>query len=92
VVTWIVIVVVGIALIVLVLASWPVLGRLAGLQRAAVRLQRRQEQAMRLQQGAAVLEQSIAALRERAEHAQQQIAVIKAGGGAQPGTRSTLER
>jgi hypothetical protein len=59
-----------------------VLGRLTGLQRAARRLQLRQEQAMKLQERAAVLTESIAALQERAESTQNRVAVIKAGRGA----------
>jgi hypothetical protein len=78
---WIVILVVVVGLIVLVLAFWPLVGRLAALQRAALRLQKRQEQAMSLQQSALVLEQTVAGLQERAERMQDQLAVVKAGRG-----------
>lgn len=76
-VTWIVVAVVVLALLVLVLAVMSVVGRLSALQRAARRLQLRQEEAMRLQQGAATLEASVAALQQRAELAQEQMVAIR---------------
>jgi biopolymer transport protein ExbB/TolQ len=92
VVTWIVIVVVVIALFILALAIWAVLSRLPHLQRAALRLQKRQEAAMGLQTGAARLQESIAGLQQRAERAQDQIAVIKAGGGSPAPSPTFLDR
>jgi hypothetical protein len=83
VVTWIVVAVVVLALVVLVLVALPLLGRLSALNRAALKLQQRQEQAMRLQEGAATLEQSILAVQQRAERAAERAAVIKAGRGEQ---------
>jgi dihydroxyacetone kinase len=74
--------VVVLALVVLVLAALPLAGRMAALQRAALKLQQRQIQAMRLQEDAATLEQSIQALQQRAEIAAGQVAVIKAGHGS----------
>jgi type II secretory pathway component PulJ len=73
-----------VAVLIPALAVLSLLGRLSGLQRAATRLQRRQEQATRLQHGAAVLQRSIAALQDRAEQSQRQVAVIKAGRGDRP--------
>jgi hypothetical protein len=84
VVTWIVIAVVVLALVVLVLAVMPVMGRLNTLERALRRLQLRQEEAMRLQEGAAGLEASVAALQDRAQLAQDQIAVIRGDHHGQP--------
>jgi hypothetical protein len=85
---WIVIAAVVAGLIILVAVSLPVVGRLAGLRRAAVRLERRQEEAMRLQEGAQVLEQSLLGLQRRTETMQERLAVIKAGRGAGAGKRS----
>jgi hypothetical protein len=85
---WIVIAAVVAGLIILVAVSLPVVGRLAGMRRAAVRLQRRQEEAMRLQEGAHVLEQSLLGLQRRTETMQERLAVIKAGRGAGGGMRS----
>jgi hypothetical protein len=82
VVTWIVVAVVVLSLLILGAAILSVLGRLTGLQRAARRLQLRQEQAVKLSERAGVLTETIAALQERAESTQQQVAVIKAGRGA----------
>jgi hypothetical protein len=79
---WIVVAVVVVAVIVLVAAVVPLSGRLSALRRAAVKLQRRREDAMTLQAAAAELERSVAALQERAEQAQRRLAVIKAGRGA----------
>jgi Tfp pilus assembly protein PilN len=89
---WIVIVVVVVALIVLVLAVWPLLSRLAGLQRAALRLQKRQEDALRLQQGAVALEHTVAGLQQRAERMQDRLTVIKAGHGDRDEARAFLDR
>jgi hypothetical protein len=78
---WIVIGVVVLALVLLVAVTVPVVGRLSGLRRAVLRLQRRQEEAMRLQQGAAELEQTMLGLQRRAETMQERLAVIQAGRG-----------
>ena len=85
---WIVIAAVVAGLIILVAVSLPVVGRLAGLRRAAVRLQRRQEEAMRLQEGTQVLEQSLQGLQRRTETMQERLAGIKAGRGAGAGKHS----
>jgi hypothetical protein len=82
---WIVIAVVVLALVVLVTVTLPVIGRLSGLQRAVLRLQRRQDDAMRLQAGAAELEQTMLGLQRRAETMQERLAVITAGRGGEGG-------
>ena len=78
---WVWIAVVVIALIIMGSAVVSLLGRLSGLRRAAVRLQRRQEEALKLQEGAAVLERSVLGLQERAEIMQGRIETIQAGLG-----------
>jgi hypothetical protein len=78
---WIVIGVVGLSLVLLVAVTVPVVGRLSGLRRAMLRLQRRQEEAMRLQQGAAELERTLLGLERRAETMQERLAVVQAGRG-----------
>jgi hypothetical protein len=87
-VLWIVIAVVVLALVILGAAVMSVLGRLRGLDRAMRKLLRRQEQAMKLQEKAVVLEETLAGLQRRAELAQEQVAVIKAGHGASDGKHS----
>jgi hypothetical protein len=82
---WIVIAVVVLALVVLVAVTIPVVGRLSGLQRAMLRLQRRQEEAMKLQEGAAELEQTMLGLQRRAETMQERLAIITAGRGDERG-------
>jgi hypothetical protein len=77
---WIVIAAVVAGLIILVAVTLPVLRRLSTLRRAAVKLQRRQAEAMALQAGAARLEQTVLQVQRRAEIMQEGIAVIKAGG------------
>jgi Sec-independent protein translocase protein TatA len=76
---WIWIAVVVVAVFILGAAVVPLVGRLAGLQRAAVKLQRRQGEAMRLQQGAETLQQTLLGLQERAEEMQLHIQSIKPG-------------
>jgi hypothetical protein len=71
---WIWIGAVVVALIALAVAGVKLLGQLGGLQRAAVRLQRRQADAMKLQQGAAALEQTLAGLQQTAEEMQERLA------------------
>lgn len=78
---WVWIAVTAIALFVLVLAAVRLLGRLSGLRRAAVRLQRRQEEAARLQAGAARLEQTLLGLHQRAEQVQDHLEQIQANRG-----------
>jgi hypothetical protein len=78
---WIVIAAVVLGLIILVAVSVPVVRRLSGLQRAALRLQRRQAEAMTLQAGAETLEQTVLGLQERAETMQDWIELIRAGHG-----------
>ena len=62
---WIWIAVVVLALIILGAAAAPLPGKLGGLRRAAMRLQRRQAEAMRLLPAAADLEQRVLGLQER---------------------------
>jgi uncharacterized protein YlxW (UPF0749 family) len=78
---WVWIAVVVIALIVLIFAASRLLGRLPGLRRAAVRLQRRQEEALVLQAGAERLQETVQGLQERAERAQDKVAEIQAARG-----------
>ncbi|WP_067501363.1 hypothetical protein [Actinoplanes sp. TFC3] len=80
-VLWIVLAVVVVALIILVVSVLSVLGRLSALDRAMRRLLLRQEQAGKLQADVAALQETVAGLQHRAETAQQQVAVIKAGHG-----------
>ncbi|MEV6850888.1 hypothetical protein [Actinoplanes sp. NPDC051411] len=71
---WIWIGAVVVALLALTVAGAKLLGQLGGLRRAAVRLQRRQADAMKLQAGAAELEQTLAGLQQRAEEMQERLA------------------
>jgi hypothetical protein len=82
VVKWIVIGVLVLSVFVLIASFLPVVGRLSGLRRAAMKLQSRQADALRLQAGAAELEQSVAALQQRTETVQEHLAAIQAGGGS----------
>jgi len=66
-------------LIILVVATVPLLGRLRELQRAMVKLQRRQAEAESLQANAQQLEQTLLGLQDRAGTMQERIALIKAG-------------
>ncbi|MGX6603746.1 hypothetical protein ACWKSP_16610 [Micromonosporaceae bacterium Da 78-11] len=76
---WIWIAVVVVALIALGAVIVPLLGRLGGLQRAAVKLQRRQAEAMKLQEKAAELQQTVLGLQQRAELMQSRLASVKPG-------------
>ncbi|MDT5043097.1 MAG: hypothetical protein QOE51_4082 [Actinoplanes sp.] len=78
---WIWLAVVVVCLVILGSAALSLLGRLSVLQHAAVRLQRRQQEAAKLQEGVAVLERSALALQQRAEVTQGRIATIQAGLG-----------
>lgn len=78
---WVWIAVVVVSLIIVGWAALSLLGRLSVFQHATVRLQRRQQEAMKLQEGAAVLEQSVLAVQERAEVMQGRVATIQAGLG-----------
>ena len=82
---WIVIAAVVAGLIILVAVTLPVVGRLSALRRAAVKLQRRQNEAMALQAGVARLEQTVLQVQKRAETMQEALAVIKAGRGGGKG-------
>jgi ABC-type multidrug transport system fused ATPase/permease subunit len=75
---WVWIAVVVIALVVLVAVAMKVLGRLHGLERAARRLQHRQQEALALQSNADQLQETILGLQERAERAQEAVAGIPA--------------
>ncbi|MDI6100122.1 hypothetical protein QLQ12_16080 [Actinoplanes sp. NEAU-A12] len=78
---WVWIAVVVIALIVLIFAASRLLGRLPGLRRAALKLQRRQEEALGLQAGAEQLQETMLGLQERAERAHDKVAQIQAARG-----------
>lgn len=78
---WVWIAVVVIALFVLIFAASRLLGRLSGLRRAALKLQRRQEEALALQAGAERLQETMLGLQERAERAQDKVAEIQAARG-----------
>ncbi|HET6532363.1 MAG TPA: hypothetical protein VFH03_17390 [Actinoplanes sp.] len=82
---WILIAVVVLGLIALVAVTVPVVGRLAGLQRAVRRLGRRRQEAMNLQAGAAQLVQTVQHLHRRAETMQERVALIRAGHGEPTG-------
>ena len=87
---WIVVAVVVLSLIILAVAVVPLFGRLAGLERAMVRLQRRQSEALTLQQGAEQLQGTLAELQERAELMQHRIELVKAGRGTSDGKHAYL--
>jgi TolA-binding protein len=89
---WIVIAAVVLGLIILVAVALPVVGRLSGLRRAMVRLQRRQEEATKLQAGAQTLEQTLLGLQQRAEAMRDRIALIKAGHGDGEGRHAVPRR
>lgn len=91
-VKWIVIAAVVAGLIILVAVTLPVIGRLSALRRAAVKLQRRQTEAIALQAGVAKLEQTVLQVQKRAETMQAGIAVIKAGRGVGSGKHALLGR
>jgi beta-lactamase regulating signal transducer with metallopeptidase domain len=73
---WIWIAVVVIALVILIVAGARLFGRLGGLQRAAVKLQRRQAEAMKLQEAAGELEQTLLGVQQRAEALQEHLATL----------------
>ncbi|MFI5891403.1 hypothetical protein ACIA5D_14970 [Actinoplanes sp. NPDC051513] len=62
---WVWIAVVVVALVILVAAAAPLLGKLGGLRRAAVKLQRRQQEALALQEKALVLQETVAQVEAR---------------------------
>ncbi|WP_045742994.1 MULTISPECIES: hypothetical protein [Actinoplanes] len=78
---WVWIAVGVIALFILVWCGLRLLGRLSELRRAAVKLQRRQEEAMVLQAGAEKLQRTVLQVQERAERMQEKVATIQAGLG-----------
>jgi hypothetical protein len=78
---WVWIAVGAIALVVLSFAVSRPLGRLPGLRRAAVKLQRRQEEALKLQAAGEKLQQNVLSLQQRAERAQDSVTQIKANLG-----------
>ncbi len=82
---WIVIAAVVAGLVILVAVSVPVVGRLAELRRAAVRLQRRQQEAAALQESAQTLERTLLGLQRRTATMADRLAVIKAGRGGGTG-------
>jgi hypothetical protein len=76
---WVWIAVVVIALVILVSAAVPLLGRLGGLQRAMRRMQLRQGEAIKLQEKAAVLERTVLEVQGRADEMQRKIATLSGG-------------
>jgi TolA-binding protein len=72
--TWIAVVV--LAVLVPAVAAAKLLGRLGGLRRATVRLQRRQAEAMRLQETAEELRRTLDGLQQRSGELQERIARI----------------
>jgi hypothetical protein len=76
---WIAVVVAGV--LILAFSAAPLLGRLGGLRRALVKLQRRQTEAAKLQEKAAVLERTVAEVQQRAELVRGRIAAIAPGSG-----------
>ncbi|WP_250035507.1 hypothetical protein [Paractinoplanes maris] len=74
---WIWIAVVVLAVIILGALGVRLLGRLDGLRRAAVRLQRRQADAAKLQQSALVLQETVAEVQKRAELIQEHAVLTK---------------
>jgi hypothetical protein len=73
---WVWLAVVVVALLILGFSVVPLLGRLSGLRRAAVKLRRHQAEAIRLQENAAVLERTLAEVQQRAEPLHAIIAAI----------------
>ena len=71
---WVWIAVVVVALVILVAAAVPLLGRLGGLRRAALRLQSRQADAVRLQERSLELERTVLEVQQRAEAVQAHVA------------------
>jgi hypothetical protein len=80
---WIVIAAVVAGLVILVAVSVPVVGKVSGLRRAAVRLQRRQQEAMELQAGAERLEQTLLGLERRADTMAEHLSAVR-GRAARP--------
>ena len=76
---WVWIAVVVVALVILLSAAVPLLGRLGGMQRAVRRLRLRQEEAGKLQEKAAVLERTVLGVQERADEMQRKIAALSPG-------------
>lgn len=73
---WIWIAVGVLALIILLAVGVRLVGRLDGLRRAALRLQKRQAEAAKLQESAAELQDTVLAVQQRAELAQEHIAAL----------------
>jgi uncharacterized protein YlxW (UPF0749 family) len=78
---WVWIAVSAIALIVLVSAAARLFGRLTELRRAALRLRKRQEDAVKLQASAESLQRTVQDLQQRAEVTQEAVVRIQAGLG-----------
>jgi hypothetical protein len=89
---WIVIAAVVVGLVILVAVSLPVVGRLSGLQRALLRLQRRQADAMKLQTGAETLFQGLLDLEQRAYSLEKRIALMRGGPGGSVGKHAFPRR
>jgi hypothetical protein len=76
---WVAVAVVGV--VILGSAVAPLIGRLGGMHRAALRLQRRQAEATKLEAKAAVLQQNVLEVQQRAEAIQRKIATLAPGSG-----------
>jgi hypothetical protein len=89
---WIVIAAVVVGLVILVAVSLPVVGRLSGLQRALLRLQRRQTDAIKLQSRAETLIHGLLDLEQRAYALEERIALMKGGQGSSVGKHAFPRR
>jgi HAMP domain-containing protein len=89
---WIVIAAVVLGLIILVAVTLPVLGRLSTLQRAMVKVQRRQAEAMALQAQAEQVHRTVLQVQERTATMQERLELIKAGRGESPGGHAVRQR
>jgi hypothetical protein len=84
---WIVLGALLVGLLVLAVACRRVLTRLPGLQRAALALQERQDQAVHLREAATALQRRAEELQDRIATAQRRVDLIRARRGARPGPR-----
>jgi biopolymer transport protein ExbB/TolQ len=89
---WIVIGVVVLGLIFLVAVTLPVLGKVSTLQRAMVKVQRRQAEAMALQEPVEQLQRTVLEVQERTTTMQERIDLIKAGRGESTGKHALRPR
>ena len=73
---WVWVAVVVVASIILIGAAVPLLGRLGGLRRAALALNRRLAEVTQLQAAAGELERTVAGVQERADAVQERLATL----------------